>query len=69
MTTMPIIEESVRASDTSWQTKSLYTGVVNPNIELSPEQEAALEEIYRIMSLRFESGFTDTAERHNEHQP
>ena len=28
-----------------------------------------MEEIYEILSRRFNSGHTDTAERHNEHQP
>ncbi len=28
-----------------------------------------LSEIYAILGERYESGHTDTAERHNEHQP
>lgn len=36
--------------------------------DLTPNQRAALEEIYRIMSLRFDGGPTDLAERHNELQ-
>jgi predicted DNA-binding antitoxin AbrB/MazE fold protein len=28
-----------------------------------------MSKIYEILSERFNSGFTDTAERHNEHQP
>jgi hypothetical protein len=27
------------------------------------------EKLYALLSERFNSGFTDTAERHNEHQP
>jgi predicted DNA-binding antitoxin AbrB/MazE fold protein len=36
------------------------------------ENAAASEElqvVYSILSERYESGFTDTAARHNEHQP
>ena len=29
----------------------------------------AVDEIYRIMGLRFHSGERDVAERHDEHQP
>jgi predicted DNA-binding antitoxin AbrB/MazE fold protein len=28
-----------------------------------------MDAIYEIMERRFNSGYTDTAERHNEHQP
>jgi predicted DNA-binding antitoxin AbrB/MazE fold protein len=28
-----------------------------------------LDAIYEVMDRRFSSGFTDTAARHNEHQP
>jgi predicted DNA-binding antitoxin AbrB/MazE fold protein len=28
-----------------------------------------LSKIYEILGRRYSSGFTDTAERHNEHQP
>lgn len=28
-----------------------------------------LKKIYAILGERYDSGFTDTAERHNEHQP
>ncbi|MGA2231524.1 MAG: antitoxin family protein [Tepidisphaeraceae bacterium] len=38
-------------------------------VELTEEQAKAVQEIYRIMSLRFNSGEHDVAERHNEHQP
>ncbi len=31
--------------------------------------EAALDAIYETMSLRFNSGERDIADRHNEHQP
>ncbi len=39
------------------------------DLELTPDQLAAQEEVYRIMSRRYRSGYRDTAERHNEHQP
>ena len=35
-------------------------------VEYSPE---ALREVYAILSERYDSGYTDTAARHNEHQP
>ena len=31
--------------------------------------EEGLDRIYEILDRRYNSGFTDTAERHNEHQP
>ena len=33
------------------------------------ETDPGLAEIYEILSRRHSSGHTDTAERHNEHQP
>ncbi len=32
-------------------------------------QDRAMQEIYEILSLRFETGERDVAARHNEHQP
>jgi len=31
--------------------------------------EEGLRQVYAILSERYDSGFTDTAARHNEHQP
>jgi predicted DNA-binding antitoxin AbrB/MazE fold protein len=31
--------------------------------------EEGLRKVYEILDRRYNSGFTDTAERHNEHQP
>jgi len=43
------------------------------NGERPPELDAIndddMEEIYKILDRRFSSGHTDTAARHNEHQP
>jgi predicted DNA-binding antitoxin AbrB/MazE fold protein len=43
------------------------------NGETSQDLEAIdnddMEEIYKILDKRFSSGHTDTAARHNEHQP
>jgi predicted DNA-binding antitoxin AbrB/MazE fold protein len=39
--------------------------VVNPEIRGVRKQQ----KIYDILDARFESGYTDTAARHNEHQP
>lgn len=35
---------------------------------ITPTEEG-LRKIYEILDRRYSSGFTDTAERHNEHQP
>jgi predicted DNA-binding antitoxin AbrB/MazE fold protein len=35
---------------------------------IAPTEEG-LRKIYEILDRRYSSGFTDTAERHNEHQP
>jgi predicted DNA-binding antitoxin AbrB/MazE fold protein len=32
-------------------------------------QDQAMQEIYEILSLRFDTGERDVAARHNEHQP
>lgn len=32
-------------------------------------QSPTLDEVYAVLGQRFESGETDTAQRHNEHQP
>ncbi len=37
--------------------------------QTTPEEAQAIQEIHRIMGLRFHSGCRDTAERHNDHQP
>jgi hypothetical protein len=39
--------------------------VVKPEAERIRKQQ----KIYDILDARFESGYTDTAARHNEHQP
>jgi predicted DNA-binding antitoxin AbrB/MazE fold protein len=47
--------------------------VVSPTIEKPTEPRFGTEEgmrkVYAILSERFDSGYTDTAARHNEHQP
>ncbi|HEX4123095.1 MAG TPA: antitoxin family protein [Tepidisphaeraceae bacterium] len=37
--------------------------------ELTPERAKAIQEIYRIMGERYDTGERDVAERHDEHQP
>jgi predicted DNA-binding antitoxin AbrB/MazE fold protein len=34
-----------------------------------PTMSEGLAKIYEILGKRYDSGYTDTAERHNEHQP
>jgi predicted DNA-binding antitoxin AbrB/MazE fold protein len=34
-----------------------------------PTNSDGLAKIYAILGERYDSGYTDTAERHNEHQP
>jgi predicted DNA-binding antitoxin AbrB/MazE fold protein len=41
---------------------------VNVIVTSLPE-DPDMSKIYEILDARFDSGFTDTAERHNEHQP
>ncbi len=47
--------------------------VQSANADSVPTQikwsEEGLNKIYEILDRRYNSGFTDTAERHNEHQP
>ena len=38
-------------------------------LPLPPNDDEGLDEIYAILSRRYRSGASDTAERHNEHQP
>lgn len=38
-------------------------------LSLAGSSSSSLEEVYALLSERFESGHEDTAERHNEHQP
>jgi predicted DNA-binding antitoxin AbrB/MazE fold protein len=38
-------------------------------VQPQPSGTRKQQKIYEILDARFESGFTDTAERHNEHQP
>jgi predicted DNA-binding antitoxin AbrB/MazE fold protein len=40
-----------------------------PRVVASEEKAAALERVYEILSHRYDSGESDAAERHNEHQP
>ena len=43
--------------------------VVEPAKMTPPAISPGLAEIYAILGERYSSGHTDTAERHNEHQP
>jgi len=43
--------------------------VVEPPKSSQPAIGPGLAEIYAILGERYHSGHTDTAERHNEHQP
>lgn len=47
--------------------------VLSPTSENGTERQLGTEEgmrkIYAILSERFDSGYADTAARHNEHQP
>jgi hypothetical protein len=44
-------------------------GTLSAAQESLTPQERALNETYALLSLRFESGEADVAERHNKHQP
>jgi hypothetical protein len=43
--------------------------VVPPASTNQPAISPGLADVYAILGERYSSGFTDTAERHNEHQP
>jgi hypothetical protein len=43
--------------------------IVQPPASSQPPISPGLAEIYAILGERYHSGHTDTAERHNEHQP
>jgi predicted DNA-binding antitoxin AbrB/MazE fold protein len=38
-------------------------------LKVQAPMSEGLAKIYAILGERYDSGFTDTAERHNEHQP
>jgi predicted DNA-binding antitoxin AbrB/MazE fold protein len=44
-------------------------GVVPENASETPPLDEHLSRIYAILSERYDSGESDTAARHNEHQP
>jgi hypothetical protein len=43
--------------------------IVQTSRPSEPRISEGLAEIYAILGERYDSGHTDTAERHNEHQP
>jgi predicted DNA-binding antitoxin AbrB/MazE fold protein len=43
--------------------------IPTPDPPAAPPTVPSLDEIYALLSERFDSGETDVAERHNEHQP
>jgi predicted DNA-binding antitoxin AbrB/MazE fold protein len=47
----------------------VHLQIVNGAPAEAVEQEDDMEAIYEILDRRYSSGFTDTAARHNEHQP
>lgn len=44
-------------------------GLERPSQAETEEERRAREEVLEILSHRYHSGHSDTAERHNEHQP
>jgi predicted DNA-binding antitoxin AbrB/MazE fold protein len=40
-----------------------------PTMQMQAPMSPGLAKIYEILGERYDSGYTDTAERHNEHQP
>ncbi len=43
--------------------------ILTPDPQTAPPLDQGLAKIYAILGERYDSGHTDTAERHNEHQP
>ncbi len=40
-----------------------------PRVVEQSEQEGALDDVYTVLSERYQSGQSDVSGRHNEHQP
>ena len=51
------------------QQVEIQVTVVSATVAPEPPMSVGLEKVYEILGRRHSSGFTDTAERHNEHQP
>jgi hypothetical protein len=51
------------------QEVEVHVKIVQPAKPGQPAISQGLAEIYGILGERYRSGHTDTAERHNEHQP
>jgi predicted DNA-binding antitoxin AbrB/MazE fold protein len=47
----------------------VHLQIVNGETSEVVQQGDGLDAIYEIMDRRYDSGYTDTAARHNEHQP
>jgi len=43
--------------------------IIEPRLVAPDTSGASLDEVYQLLSKRFDSGQHDVAERHNEHQP
>lgn len=47
----------------------VHLQIINGEASEIVEKGDGLDAIYEIMDRRYSSGYTDTAARHNEHQP
>lgn len=61
------LDEDIGAPD--GQEVEVQVNVIAPAPQNAPPMSEGLAKIYEILGERFESGHTDTAARHNEHQP
>jgi hypothetical protein len=51
------------------QVVEVQVKIVLPAPQKKPTMSEAQVKIYEILGERYDSGFTDLAERHNDHQP
>jgi hypothetical protein len=64
-----IIELDADPGAAEGQEVEVQIKAIEPATESQPAISPGLAEIYAILGERYRSGHTDTAERHNEHQP
>ena len=61
--------EELKLADGTVVDLQVIEETINVRSLVPPGTEEGLIRIYEILGRRFHSGYHDTAERHNEHQP
>ncbi|HJT76433.1 MAG TPA: hypothetical protein VJ739_04455 [Gemmataceae bacterium] len=54
---------------TEGQEVEVRVRLIPPPVPSQPAMSEELAKVYAVLGERYDSGHTDTAERHNEHQP